>query len=143
MVLSKAGIKIARALAQRNKDAKVIRKQKQARRKLIRSNDGSFSITKKRYEKPQGPRRFSKGSRTKQARRDAADSNKIEGQMDSAEQDMHNAAFTDRELEKKTEWQDMGQGTDDFFRNLNIRSGSHSVFKAERAKWGKLQWGGP
>lgn len=141
MVLSKAGMKIARTIAQRTKDAKVIRKQKQAKRKLNSSNNKPISPTT-RYEKRQGPRRFSKGSRTKQARRDSAAVNRQNERWDEAEGQMNRDAGTERESESFIAWQRQDESGKLFSNNLHKRSGQHPAFNVEYLRWRNLSYGG-
>ena len=139
MLVGKA-LKAARALAKSKKDAKVIRKQKQAKRKLNRSNNKPISYTT-RYEKPQGPRRFSKSKRDKQARRDSAAANKINEDWDNAESRAHSYAGTDTERETLDAWQRVEESGKLFSSNLHKRSGHHPAFQAEYLRWQKLYGG--
>ena len=139
MGLPSTAIKAARLLRKREAASKLVRKEKQHQKKLIHRNDSW--VGSDRYEKSQGPRRFSKGSRTKQARRDSVNYNKASSDIDEAEQNMHRSVETDRELETKTDWQVEVRGSTDFMRNITTRSGQHPAFKMEYLKWQKLSGG--
>ena len=139
MVIARSAVKAARLLKQRQAAAKIVRKSKQTLRKEVRSNNSY--VASGRNEKTQGPRRFSQGSRTKQARRDSASSNRVQERMDEAEYAAHRNAGGERELETLTDWQRTEDGNSAFLRNLDIRSGSHPAFKAEHLRWQKLAYG--
>ena len=141
MGLPSTAIKAARLLRKREAAAKLVRNKKQAKRKLNSSNNKPISPTT-RYEKRQGPRRFSKGSRTKQARRDSADDNRQNERWDEAEHQMNRDAGTERESESFIAWQRQDESGKLFSNNLHKRSGQHPAFNAEYLKWRNLAYGG-
>ena len=141
MGLPSTAIKAARLLRKREAAAKLVRNKKQAKRKLNSSNNKPISPTT-RYEKRQGPRRFSKGSRTKQARQDSAAVNRQNEKWDEAEHQMNRDAGTERESESFFAWQRQDESGKLFSNNLHKRSRQHPAFNAEYLKWRNLSYGG-